>query len=69
MPSASRSSRIACLSRMRITTDSPYSVGTVDTRISIFRSSNRSEMCPSCGVYRSAMFIDAMILTRLVIAG
>ncbi len=37
--------------------------------MSTFRPSNRSEMCPSCGTYRSAIFIPAMILMRLVIAG
>jgi len=41
---------------------------TVLTRMSTFRPSNRSVMCPSCGTYRSAMSIPDMILMRLVIA-
>jgi len=54
---------------MRITTDSPYKVGTVLTRMSTLRPSNRRAMWPSCGTKRSAMFMLAMILIRETIAG
>ena len=52
-----------------MTTFSPQSVGSTETRKSISRPlPSFSLMRPSCGRRRSAMSSDAMILMRLVIA-
>ena len=64
MPSTSRSMTTASLSRMRITTDSPRTTGSVATRRSTWWPSTASPMRPSCGTRRSAMSRLAMILTR-----
>ena len=49
--------------------DSPWIVGTVDTRMSTRRPPCPvTRMRPSCGRRRSAMFISAMILIREVSA-
>ena len=63
-PSSWKSSATPPLSRIRITTDSPCIVGTVDTRRSISLPCTRSRMRPSCGSRRSAMSRLAMILIR-----
>ena len=63
--SSSRSS--ACpLSRIRMTTFSPCTIGSVATRRSTLRPPTFSEMRPSCGMRRSAMLISAMTLSRLI---
>ena len=49
--------------------DSPWMVGTVETRMSTRRPPGAvTRMRPSCGRRRSAMFISAMILMREVSA-
>ncbi len=52
------------LSRMRMTTFSPHTVGSVATRRSIIRPPWLTERRPSCGLRRSAMSMSAMILSR-----
>ena len=53
------------LSRMRMTTDSPCTLGRVTTRRSTWWPSMLSPMRPSCGTRRSAMSSSAMTLMRL----
>ncbi|CAM5636828.1 hypothetical protein RLIN73S_02508 [Rhodanobacter lindaniclasticus] len=67
-PSEAKSNTTDSRSRMRITTDSPKLVGTVDTRRSSSLPCTRSWMRPSCGSRRSAMFSRAMIFTREITA-
>ena len=56
------------LSRIRITTFSPNTVGMVLTRRSISRLSALSWIRPSWGSRRSAMSMSAMILSREMMA-
>ncbi len=56
------------LSRILMTTLSPWSMGMVETRRSISRSPTLSRMRPSWGSLRSAMFSFAMILIRETMA-
>src|SRR5450756_2227753 len=63
-PRSERSSRAVELSKMRITTFSPQTVGKVATRRSIFRPWWVTDMRPSCGFRRSAMSISLRIFTR-----
>ena len=51
-----------------MTTLSPYSVGSVETRRSTSRPSALTLMRPSCGSRRSAMFNRDMIFNRLITA-
>ena len=67
-PSDGKSSTTLPLSSKRITTLSPYSVGTQETRRSSSRPCTRSLMRPSCGSLRSAMLSLAMIFTREITA-
>ena len=53
------------LSRMRMTTDSPCTLGRVTTRRSTWWPSMLSPTRPSCGTRRSAMSSSAMTLMRL----
>ena len=64
MPSASSEIVTLVLSRMRITTDSPWTMGSVTTRMSICRPSTMRPRRPSCGRRLSAMSRSAMILMR-----
>ncbi len=64
-PRSVRSSRMEDLSRMRMTSFSPYTVGRLDTRRSIFLFAAFTEIRPSCGSRRSAMSMSAMIFRRL----
>ncbi len=64
MPNFSRSSVRLPLSRIRRTTFSPNSVGSVETRKSTTFLPSLILMRPSCGTRRSAMFRFAMILKR-----
>ncbi len=52
-----------------MTQDSPQMVDTVETLMSISRSSISIVICPSWGRRRSTMFMPARILMRLVSAG
>ncbi len=63
---ASRGRRrpLAALSRMRMTTPSPLTSGSVTTRMSTRRPSTVSAKRPSCGTRRSEMSRSAMILMR-----
>src|SRR3954462_4675221 len=66
-PSFVMSSCRLLLSRSRMTTFSPKSVGHTETRKSISRPlPNFSLILPSCGRRRSAMSSSALILRRLV---
>ena len=68
-PGPRRPSSAEDRSRIRITTLSPWTVGTVETRRSTFFLRDRSKsMCPSCGRKRSAMSSPAMTLMREVTA-
>ena len=55
-------------SRIRMTTRSPYWVGRVETRRSMFLPSTRRAMRPSRGRRRSAMSISPKILMRETVA-
>ena len=55
---------VAELSRMRMTTFSPHTVGRVATRRSIMRPPWLTDSRPSCGLRRSAMSMSAMIFRR-----
>ena len=52
------------LSRIRATTFSPHTVGRVATRRSILRPWWFTDIRPSWGTRRSAMFMSDMILSR-----
>jgi hypothetical protein len=54
--------------KIRMTIDSPCTVGMVETRMSTRWPCSVTRMRPSCGSRRSAMFISAMILMREVTA-
>ncbi len=54
------------LSRMRMTTFSPHTVGSVATRRSILLPWAFTDSRPSCGMRRSAMLMSAMIFRRLM---
>ena len=45
---------------------SPHTVGSVATRRSIFLPVTVTDSRPSCGMRRSAMFMSAMIFSRLM---
>ena len=64
MPRCSRSSRPACLSSSRITTRSPCTDGSVETRTSTNLPPIRNEIRPSCGTRFSAMSSRAITLIR-----
>ncbi len=64
MPSLSSSTTTDALSRTRITTPSPWTLGSVTTRRSTCRPSTTKPTRPSCGRRFSAMFSSAMILMR-----
>ncbi len=67
-PSRSKGRNTDERSSSRMTIDSPWMVGTVETRMSTRRPWAVTRMRPSCGRRRSAMFISAMILMRDVSA-
>ena len=68
-PSLANSSSMLERSSTRSTTFSPWIVGTVETRMSIWRPRTGMRMRPSCGRRRSAMSSRAMILRRDTMAG
>ena len=65
-PKSERLSITFDLSRRRITTFSPYTVGKVATRMSMGLPPTIRPMRPSCGTRRSAMSSSAMIFRRLM---
>ena len=67
-PSRSRATTPLCRSSTRSTMFSPWMVGSDETRKSMSRPETDSEIRPSCGTRRSAMFIDAITLSRTAIA-
>ncbi len=67
-PSRSNGRKTDERSSSRMTIDSPWMVGTVETRMSIRRPWAVTRMRPSWGSRRSAMFISAMSLMREVSA-
>src|SRR5467141_1722569 len=64
MPISTRSSSTVFLSRRRITTRSPYTVGVVERRMSMSRPASFTRMRPSCGSRFSAILRPPMIFTR-----
>src|SRR3954464_13526697 len=66
MPRPARSTTPVDWSRMRMTTDSPWTLGSVTTRRSTWWPSMFSPTRPSCGTRRSAMSRSLMIFTRLM---
>ena len=67
-PSCGRPSARFDLSRIRMTIDSPWFVGTVETRRSRSRPPTLIWMRPSCGMRFSEILIFDMILKREIIA-
>ena len=67
-PSLSNGMKTDDRSSNRMTMDSPWMVGTLDTRMSIRRAFKVMRMRPSWGRRRSAMFSSAISLMREVTA-
>ena len=67
-PSLSNGRNTDDRSRSRITIDSPWIVGMLDTRMSTRRAFSAIRIRPSCGSRRSAMFSSAISLIRDVTA-
>ncbi len=65
-PSSDKRSSAVFLSRIRMTTFSPLTVGRVATRRSTGRPSIVVLIRPSWGIRRSAMLMSAMTLSRLI---